>query len=91
MIGNGEGFDEKPDTAANLAFAKELTGHLNEIADGICRDVLVKVGRYNQHIGTPAILIEVGHNQNTLAQALASMPVLARAVSDMLLDDGDDM
>ncbi|MEG2136865.1 MAG: stage II sporulation protein P, partial [Clostridia bacterium] len=84
LVGNGDGFREKPDTQANLAFAQALTARLNRISDGLCRDVRVQVGRYNQHIGTPAVLIEVGHNLNTLGEALSAMPVLARAISEQL-------
>lgn len=83
LIGNGEGFTEKPDYEANLAFAERLTDKINAIQPGLCKDVLTKDGRYNQHIGTPAVLIEVGHNKNTLAEALATVPVLARAIADM--------
>ncbi len=88
LIGNGEGFEEKPDTEKNLSFARALTERVNALADGLMRPVLVKVGRYNQHIGTPAILIEVGHHQNTLKEALASLPTLARALAEQLGEGG---
>lgn len=84
LIGNGEGFHVKPDTERNLSFARALTDRVNAIADGLMRPALVKTGRYNQHIGTPAILIEVGHNKNTLKEALNSMPILARAIVEQL-------
>ena len=71
------GEPDKPDFEANYAFAVRATQAINAQADGLCRDVLVRTGRYNQHVGTPAVLIEVGHNENTLNQALASMPYLA--------------
>ena len=84
LIGNGQGFSEKPDTGANLAFARALTAALNELYPGICRDVLVKNGRYNQHVASPCILIEAGHNLNTLKEALAAMPTLAAAIESVL-------
>ncbi len=40
----------------------------------------MKTGRYNQHMSDHSVLIEVGNNRNTLEQALAAMPYLARAV-----------
>ena len=86
LIGNGGEYEVKPDYEANLRFASRLTERLNRIAPGICRDVMVKNGRYNQHIGTPAVLIEVGHNENTLQQALSAMPVLAEAIREMMTD-----
>lgn len=84
LIGNGGDYEVKPDYEANLRFATKLTDRLNALAPGLCRNVMVKNGRYNQHVGTPAILIEVGHNKNTLTEALASMPYLADALYDLL-------
>ena len=87
LIGNGGNFDVKPDYEANLAFAARLTDRVNALCDGLCRPVMVKNGRYNQHLFTPSVLIEVGHNLNTLEEALASMPVLAEALADLLKED----
>lgn len=84
LIGNGGDYEVKPDYEANLRFAARLTDSLNAQVSNLCRPVMVKNGRYNQHIGTPAILIEVGHNENTLSQALASMPYLADAIGACL-------
>ncbi len=83
LVGNGGDYEEKPDYEANLAFAARLTERLNALAEDVCRPVLVKNGRYNQHMGTPSALIEVGHNRNTLEEALAAMPYLAEALDGM--------
>ena len=48
--------------------------------------MLVKDGRYNQNIGVFSILVEVGHNQNTLAEALDSVPALAEAIDALLIE-----
>jgi len=85
LIGNGGDYEVKPDFEANLSFARRLTDCLNQKAPGVCRDVMVKNGRYNQHVGAPAVLIEVGHNENTLQQALSSMPLLADALKETLM------
>ena len=45
----------------------------------------MKTKRYNQHIGVYALLIEVGTNKNTLQEALNSMPVLADALTEMMI------
>lgn len=76
----GEAFDVKPLWEENLVLAQSLTDELNAITQGLCGAVKIKTGRFNQHVSTRAILIEVGNNKNTLAQALASMPYLARAI-----------
>ena len=41
----------------------------------------MKTGRYNQHIGQLSLLIEVGHNANTLEQALHAVPSLAESLA----------
>ena len=89
LIGNGEGFEEKPFTAQNLLFAKALTRRINRENPGLCREVLVKDGRYNQHIGVFSLLIEVGHNRNTLEEALNTTQYIADAIYSLLLDDPD--
>lgn len=89
LIGNGEGFSEKPYFEENYAFAKKLTDRINQISPGICKEVLVKNGRYNQHIAPFSILIEVGHNRNTLEQALNSVPVLSKAIYSLLVENPD--
>lgn len=88
LIGNGKGqgsvsFKVKPFYQENMAFAQRLTDAVNHLMPGLCRDVMVKTGRYNQHIGKNAILIEVGHNKNTLRQALNAMPTLADAFESL--------
>lgn len=91
LIGSGENFNVKPFYKENYAFAVKLTNAVNGICPGLCRDVMVKTGRYNQHIGVDAILIEVGNNRNTLEEALASMPALADAIAQVLLPEGEEI
>ena len=86
LIGQGEGFSVKPDTEANARFALLSADRLNESAPGICRGVLEKSGRYNQHMGGRAILVEVGNNRNTLSEALRAVPWIAQALADSLRD-----
>lgn len=89
LIGKGEGYtdsgyDQKPDWEANLAMAKQLTDALNQQMPGICKDVRIKSGRFNQHVAKNCVLIEAGNNRNTLQQALAAMPYLADAIAATL-------
>ncbi len=90
LIGSGENFNVKPFYKQNFAFAQKLTEAVNGVCPGLCRDVMVKTGRYNQHIGVNAILVEVGNNRNTLEQALASMPALADAITHVMLPEDAD-
>jgi len=84
LVGKGQGYEVKPDWEANYAVAERLTRSLNGQVEGICRDIKVKTGRFNQHIAPCCVLIECGLNYNTLEQVLAGMPYLAQAVCDTL-------
>lgn len=91
LIGKGEGqsgvgYAQKPDWKANLAFAETITKHLNALVPTLADPVTTKPGRFNQHISTPAILVEAGNNLNTLEEVLRAMPYLAEAL-DMALDE----
>lgn len=89
LIGNGNGFSEKPYFQQNYAFAKALEKRVNSIEPGLCKPVMVKDGRYNQHIGVFSILVEVGHNRNTLREALNAVPPLAAAIDSLLVEKPD--
>ena len=89
LIGNGNGFDVKPWYSQNLSFARALESRINREAPGLCKPVLVKDGRYNQNIGVFSILVEVGHNRNTLAQACNSVSPLAKAIFTLMVESPD--
>lgn len=76
----GSGYGEMPDFESNYALAKALTEYMSERNEGLMRDIRVKTGRYNQHISSQCLLVEVGHNMNTLDHALAAIPHLAEAI-----------
>lgn len=89
LIGKGEGqtsegFDQRPDWEANLSIAQEMTDDLNAQVDGLCREVCVKSGRFNQHVAVGCVLVEAGNNRNTLEEVLAAMPYLADAIMQVL-------
>ena len=88
LVGRGDGYSgaERPPYEENLAFAQRLTSILNAQQPGICRNVTVKKGRYNQHTDARCILVEVGHNLNTLQEALNSVPVLAQGIDTILYE-----
>lgn len=77
----GTGYSEMPDFEKNYALAERITKYLAAIDEGLVRDIRVKPGRYNQHISEQCLLAEVGHNANTLEQALNSAELLAKAIA----------
>ena len=81
VVGQGTKYKDKPDFDRNYALAAKLTENLRYIEKRLARDVRVKTGRYNQHVGQLSLLIEVGHNANTLEQALHAIPSLAESLA----------
>lgn len=81
VVGQGTNYKEKPDFDRNYALAAALTDNLRRVETRLARDVRVKTGRYNQHVGELSLLIEVGHNANTLEQALHAVPALAESLA----------
>lgn len=89
IIGTGEGstgngYAVRPDWKRNLVVAQSLVDALNDICPGLALPVNIKTGRYNQHLSTGAILIEMGHIENTLDQALLSARYLAQALAQIM-------
>ncbi len=77
----GTGYSQMPDFEANYALAARITEYIAEIDPQLVREIRVKSGRYNQHISNQCLLAEVGHNANTLEQALNSAVLLAEAIA----------
>lgn len=78
----GQGFSVKPNYKRNYSIALELTNYLNAIHPSLTRPIRVKTGRYNQHVGD-CILVEMGHNANTLEEVFNSVPYLAAAIASL--------
>lgn len=89
VVGEGLSYEVKPYFRENLALAQTLTDRLLAMDERLARPVRVKEGRYNQHVSPSCLLIEVGHNANTLEQALAVVPYLADALALSLSDVQD--
>ncbi len=84
VVGKGEKYDDKPDFDKHMKIVTLIMAELESMCKGFTRPIHEKTGRYNQHIGEICLLIEVGHNANTLKQAKNSMPYLAKAISNVI-------
>lgn len=74
---------ETPDFESNYALAASLTETLLSYNERFMRNIRVKSGKYNQQVSDRCLLVEVGHNGNTLEQAKNSMIYLAKAISQL--------
>ncbi|HOB19227.1 MAG TPA: stage II sporulation protein P [Candidatus Atribacteria bacterium] len=88
VIGTGEnvegGPEEKPNWQENAKFAMQLTNKLNEKYPGIAKNVFYRTARYNQHVSTKAILIEIGSTFTTQNEALRTTKYLAEALRELI-------
>ena len=72
---------QTPDFESNYALAVSLTEKLLTYNSRFMRNIRIKSGKYNQQVSNKCLLVEVGHNGNTLEQAENSMIFLARAIA----------
>lgn len=81
VVGTGEKYTVKPNYESNYKLALAVTNELEAIHKGFTRPIRVKTGRYNQQVSDMCLLIEVGHNANSLAQAINAAKYAALAIS----------
>jgi stage II sporulation protein P len=73
-----------PKWQENLKFVLKLQQKLNEKYPGLAKPILIKPKRYNQHISSQSILIEVGGDGNLLSECLETAKYLAEVLHDVL-------
>ena len=74
----------KPDWKKNIKLARALTKQLDTYSERLTRNVRLKTGRYNQNVSNKCLLVEVGHNMNTLQQAINATEYLAKAIAGIV-------
>ncbi len=81
VVDDGEGYDVKPDYESNFKLAYSVTKELEKIHKGFTRPVCIKSHSHNQNVSDMCLLIEVGHNANSLEQAKNAAKYAALAIS----------
>ena len=81
VVDNGEGYDLKPDYESNYKLAQAITNELENIHKGFTRPIRIKSHSHNQNVSDMCLLIELGHNANTLEQAKNAAKYAALAMS----------
>ena len=77
---------EHPDWRANLSLALYLQDAVNRSYPSLMRPVELVPQRYNQHLSTGMLILEVGSSGNTLQEALAAVRLFGEATAPALLD-----
>ena len=68
----------------NLAFSLQSALQLESYYPGMLRVVYLKQSRYNQHLRSRSMLVEIGAQTNTVEEVYRSIPVLADILSKVL-------
>ena len=69
----------------NLAFSFQLQFAANRLYPGFARRVYLKAFRYSLHLMPRTILLEVGAQNNTMAEAHNAVPHIASIIADVIL------
>lgn len=70
----------------NLALACKIQNAAEIMYPGLMRPIDLRRERFNMHVTTGSLLIEVGSNGNTLAEAERSAKLLARCIAAALIN-----
>lgn len=73
-----------PDWQENLRLALQLQNALASQHEDLVRPLSVVASRYNQHLTKGSLLIEVGTDANTIAEALYSGELVGKTLADVL-------
>jgi len=84
VVGTDQGGLSHPNWQENLANALKLQSVLQGQYPGLCRSLDLRTERFNQHAAPGSLLVEVGTNGNTLAQALLSAQLLGDSLLRMI-------
>lgn len=78
---DGTEYDPKPNFEKTYAFANAVMENVCSYHENFMRKIRVKNGRYNQHLSDHSLLLEVGHNMNTLQEAKNAVVYFAHALA----------
>lgn len=86
LVGTGESGLEHPNWEENLKLALTLQAAVNAEYPTLARPVSLVKERYNQHLTTGSLILEVGSNGNTLQEALTAVRLYADAIGPVLAE-----
>ena len=68
----------------NLTLSTQLQAALDEVSEELMRPLNTVASRYNQHLSPGWVLVEVGSEGNTIAEAVYSGQILGRTLAALL-------
>ena len=85
VIGTDGGGLEHPNWRENLKLAAAVQQNLLDDYPTLMRPITVRNSRYNQHVTTGSLLVEMGAAGNSLDEALLSGRLLGQALAETIL------
>ena len=82
VVANGQNYTQKPNWQENYELALSLTQKINGIVPDLANDIIFKNARYNQHVSTSSLLIEMGHEENDIEIVKKSAKIVAQAFAE---------
>ncbi len=86
VVGTNDSGLEHPNWTDNMAVAVRLQAAMVSQSPGLARDIDLRSQRFNQHLTTGSVLVEVGTSGNTLQEALAGARLFAQAAAAVYLE-----
>lgn len=87
VIGTDGGGLEHPNWRENLKLAAAVQQRLCDDYPSLMRPITVRNSRYNQHVTTGSLLVEMGAAGNSLDEALLSARLLGQALAETILSN----
>lgn len=88
VVGTDQGGLSHPHWQDNLSCALKLQALGNRDCPGLFKKLSFRKERFNGDMTRGSLIVEVGSTENTLPEAIASMPCLARCVAALLAAAG---
>ena len=86
VLGSDASGQLHPNWKVNLSLAVEIQDALTQKWATLARPVVLRTSRFNQHVSTGNILVEVGTHGNTLQEAITAARLYARTVAELMLE-----
>ena len=84
MLGSDAGGQVHPNWKVNLSLAMSIQDAIARKWSTLARPIVLRTSRFNQHLSTGSILVEVGTHGNTLQEAITAARLYARTVADLM-------
>ena len=84
VLGSAAGGQTHPNWKVNLSLALSIQDALARKWATLARPLVLRPSRFNQHLSTGSILVEVGTHGNTLQEAITAARLYARTVVEVM-------